>query len=77
MTSDDLYREKSPQVKEAIARLPHMPTDAELSDMTLTGGGWTIRWSALDMYLPVDDVQECIYGSQQWMSQLLTAKGQR
>jgi Protein of unknown function (DUF2442) len=58
---------------EAIARLPHRPTDAELSAVSLTGGGWTIRWAALDVHLPVDDIQECIYGSQRWMRQLLEA----
>ena len=62
---------------EAISRLPQPPTDTELSTVSLSSGGWTIHWSALDVYLPVDDAQECIYGSQKWMSQLLKAKGQR
>ena len=59
---------------EAIARLSYTPTDKDLSAITLAGGGWTIRWAALDINLPVDDAQECIYGSQRWMSQLLKAK---
>ncbi len=62
---------------EAIARLPYAPTDAELSKVSLTGGGWTIRWASLDVHLPIDDIQECIYGSRRWMSQLLEACEQR
>lgn len=61
---------------EAIARLPYPPTEADLAAVTLTAGGWTIRWANLDVSLPVDDVQECMYGSRRWMSQLLKTNGQ-
>lgn len=62
---------------ESIARLPQTPSGAALKNIVLSAGGWSIQWPSLNVHLPVDDVQECIYGSQGWMRRLLKAKGQR
>ena len=62
---------------EAIYRLPYKPSDTDLGNVSLAAGGWSIQWPALDVHLPVDDVQECMYGSRGWMNKVLRENKQR
>jgi len=50
----------------AFASIPR-PTDEQLSDVKVWGGGSAIYWESIDQIFRVDELLGGIYGRPQWM----------
>lgn len=46
------------------------PTDKQLSDVKVWGGGFAIYWESIDQVFRVDELMAGIYGRPAWMESL-------